>query len=151
MSFTLRSVGRADLEPLARIHAHCFPDDSWDAPALSGVLAMAGAEARLAEDGVRHLGLIFATVLGEETEVLTLGTAPEARRQGVARALLGDLYGRSIALGATRVVLEVAADNSAALALYEAEGFRTIGLRHAYYVREKGPPIDAWLLRRMLD
>ncbi|HUB96436.1 MAG TPA: GNAT family N-acetyltransferase [Stellaceae bacterium] len=153
MTFTLRSVGRADLEPLARIHARCFPEDSWDATALAGVLAMAGAEGRLAEDmnAARPLGLIFATVLGEETEVLTLGTAPEARRQGVARALLGDLYARSRALGARRVVLEVAADNGAALTLYETEGFRTVGLRHAYYVREKGPAIDAWLLRRVLE
>jgi [ribosomal protein S18]-alanine N-acetyltransferase len=151
MNFTLRSVGRADLEPLARIHARCFPEDSWDAAALAGVLAMEGAEARLAEDTGRPLGLIFATVLGAEAEVLTLGTAPEARRLGIARALLADLYARSAALGAKRVVLEVAADNGAAIALYEAEGFRTVGLRHAYYVREKGPPIDAWLLRRMLE
>jgi ribosomal-protein-alanine N-acetyltransferase len=151
MSFALRSVGRADLEPLARIHARCFPDDAWDAPALAGVLAMAGAEARLAEDATRPLGLLFATVLGDEAEILTLGTAPEARRRGVARALLGDIYARAHALRAKRVVLEVAADNSAALALYESEGFRTVGLRHAYYMREKGPPIDAWLLRRLLD
>ena len=38
-----------------------------------------------------------------------------------------------------------------ALALYEGEGFRTVGLRHAYYVRERGPAIDAWLLRRILE
>jgi ribosomal-protein-alanine N-acetyltransferase len=151
MSFVLRSVGRADLEKLAQIHARCFPEDAWDAVALAGVLAMTGAEARMAADANRPLGLIFATVLGDETEVLTLGTAPETRRQGIARALLGDLYARSQALGAKRVVLEVAADNGAALALYEGEGFRTVGLRHAYYARERGPAIDAWLLRRILD
>ena len=150
MSLTLRTVGRSDLGPLARIHAQCFPEDPWDAAALAGVLAMTGAEARLAEENARMVGLLFATILGEEAEILTFGVVPEARRRGFARALLGDLYGRARALGANRVVLEVAADNAVALALYESEGFRTVGLRNAYYHRERGPPIDAWLLRLAL-
>jgi ribosomal-protein-alanine N-acetyltransferase len=151
VSVAVRSVARADLAALARIHADCFPEDSWDVAALASVLAMAGAEARLAEEANRAVGLIFATVVGEEAEILTLGVAPGARRCGIARALLADLYARAQGRGATRVVLEVAADNGAALALYEAEGFRTIGLRHAYYHRDRGPAIDAWLLRRTLD
>jgi [ribosomal protein S18]-alanine N-acetyltransferase len=151
MTLALRTVGRADLEPLARIHALSFPDDAWDAAALAGVLDMGGMEARLAEEHDRPVALIFATVLGEEAEILTFCVAPAWRRRGVGRMLLADLYARARALGAGRVVLEVAADNSAALALYESEGFRTIGLRHAYYHRDRGPAIDAWLLRRMLD
>lgn len=151
MSIAVRTVGRGDLEALARIHAHCFPEDAWDAGALASVLVMAGAEARLAEEDSDPLGFLFATVMGEEAEILTFGVAPAAQRRGIARALLADLFGRARARGARRVVLEVAADNSAALALYESEGFRTVGLRHAYYRRDRGPPIDAWLLRRMLD
>ncbi len=151
MSIAVRTVERADLADLARIHADCFPDDAWDAAALASVLAMAGAEARLAELSSRPLGLVFATVLGEEAEILTLGVAPSARRQGIARALLADLFARARGRGATRVVLEVAADNAAALALYESEGFRTVGMRRGYYHRDHGPPIDAWLLRRLLE
>jgi [ribosomal protein S18]-alanine N-acetyltransferase len=151
MTLTVRSVGRDDLAPLAHIHARCFPEDPWDTAALSGVMAMTGAEARLAEDGNRPVGLLFATVVGEEAEILTFGVVPGARRRGVARALLGDLYARARALGAIRVVLEVAADNDTALALYESEGFRTVGHRNGYYQRDRGPAIDAWLLRRTLD
>jgi [ribosomal protein S18]-alanine N-acetyltransferase len=150
MTLSLRTIGRGDLETVARVHARCFPEDPWDAAALAGVLAMTGAEARLAEENARAVGLLFATIIGEEAEILTFGIAPEARRRGFARALLGDLYDRARALGAIRVVLEVAADNDVALALYESEGFRTVGLRNAYYHRDRGPPIDAWLLRRAL-
>ena len=150
MTVTLKTVGRGDLERLARIHAQCFPEDPWDAAALAGVLAMTGAEARMAEQNARTVGLLFATIIGEEAEILTFGVVPQARRRGVARALLGDLYARAQALGAIRVVLEVAADNDVALALSESEGFRTVGLRNAYYHRDRGPPIDAWLLRRAL-
>jgi ribosomal-protein-alanine N-acetyltransferase len=150
MNVTLRSVGRDDLVPLARIHALCFPEDPWDAAALSGVLAMAGAEARLAEERAQPVGLLFSTIVVGEAEILTFGVTPASRRRGVARALLADLYVRARALGASRVILEVAADNSMALALYESEGFRTVGLRSGYYHRERGPAIDAWLLRRTL-
>ncbi len=150
MSLTLRSVGRDDLTPLAWVHARCFPDDPWDVAALAGVMAMTGAEARLAEEAARPVGLLFATIVREEAEILTFGVDPAARRRGVGRALLGDLYVRALALGAIRVVLEVAADNAMALALYESEGFRTVGLRSGYYHRERGPAIDAWLLRRTL-
>ncbi|MGH7090915.1 MAG: ribosomal protein S18-alanine N-acetyltransferase [Stellaceae bacterium] len=151
MNIALRAVSRADLAALARIHAQCFTEDAWDAAALAGVLAMSGAEARLAEEAGRPVGLLFATILGEEAEILTFGVAPEARGRGIARMLLADLFARARGRGAGRVVLEVAADNGAALALYESEGFRTVGLRHAYYHRERGPAIDAWLLRRVLD
>jgi [ribosomal protein S18]-alanine N-acetyltransferase len=150
MTVSLRSVSRADLEPLARLHLQCFAEDAWDAAALASILAMKGAEARLAEEGEQTLGLLFAVILGEEAEILTLGVGPWARRRGVARRLLDDLFARARALGARRVVLEVAADNSAALALYEAAGFRTVGLRHGYYQREGGPAVDAWLLRAAL-
>ncbi len=151
MSLILRPVARQDLGQLARIHAQCFPDDAWDAAALESVLAMAGAQSLLAEEAGDAIGLLFATVVREEAEILTFGVAPRRRRTGVARALLAGLYARARALGAIRVVLEVAADNGAALALYETEGFRTVGLRHAYYQRGRGTAVDAWLLRRVLD
>lgn len=151
MSLVLRPATRRDLGGLALIHAQCFPDDAWDAPALESVLAMAGAESLVAEQEGDAIGLLFATVIREEAEILTFGVAPRWRQKGVARALLAAFYARAQALGATRIVLEVAADNPAALALYEAEGFRTVGLRHAYYQRGRGPAVDAWLLRRMFD
>jgi len=151
MTVALRTISRADLEPLAQLHAQCFAEDAWDAAALASILAMKGAEARLAEENAQPLGLLFAVILGEEAEILTLGVAPRTRRRGIARLLLDDLFARARALGARRVVLEVAADNGAALALYEVAGFRTVGLRHGYYQRERGPAIDAWLLRAALD
>jgi len=150
MSLVLRPVARHDLETVARIHAQCFPDDAWDVAALESVLAMAGAQSLLAEEGRDVIGLLFATVVREEAEILTFGVVPRWQRRGVARALLSGFYAHARALGASRVVLEVAADNAAALALYEAEEFRTVGLRHAYYQRGGGAAVDAWLLRRAL-
>jgi ribosomal-protein-alanine N-acetyltransferase len=147
----LRPVLPADLDALARLHARCFPEESWNAAALAGLLAMPGASARLAEDETgAPLGLLFALVVAEEAEILTLGVDPDRRREGIARALLGDLFARACREGARRLVLEVAADNAAALSLYESQGFLPIGERRNYYRRLGGATVDAWLLQRPL-
>ena len=154
MSLALRPVTRNDLAALADLHALCFPEDAWDVAALAGILAMPGASGTLALDSgpaePPPLGLIFDVILGEEAEILTFGVAPARRRQGIARALLDDLFARAESRGAHQVVLEVAADNGPALSLYEATGFRTVGMRRGYYYRPRSPAVDAWLLRRTL-
>jgi ribosomal-protein-alanine N-acetyltransferase len=152
VSQALRVVRHAHLDRLARLHALCFPDEAWDAVALAQVLAMPRANGRFIEDEKGHaLGLVFDLLLaGEEVEILTLGVHPARRRQGIARALLAELFVRAAAAGAKRVLLEVAADNWAAFRLYEDLGFRTIGQRLGYYRRAAGPPVDARLLCRRL-
>ena len=47
------------------------------------------------------------------------------------------------ALGATRALLDVAADNLPAIALYNLCGYRPCGARKSYYLRENNQKIDA--------
>jgi len=151
MSVTLHPVTLRDLEALAALHARCFPDDAWDATALAGVLAMRGASGRFVATPDRTMaGFLFDLIQGEEAEILTLGVHPDERRCGIARLLLEELGARATAAGAVKLLLEVAADNEAALALYRACGFRAVGRRPGYYRYGPGAPVDAWLLRRAL-
>lgn len=145
MSADLQPVREADLARLAALHAACFPDDAWNSSAIATVLAMPGADGRvfLAADGA-PLGLLLDQCLGREGEILTLGVALDARRQGVARRLLDDLVRRARAARVQRLLLEVAADNGAALALYRTFGFARLGIRRHYYRRAQGPAVDAW-------
>jgi [ribosomal protein S18]-alanine N-acetyltransferase len=117
---------------------------------LAELLAMQGARGYLAADtDALPLGFILDLTLVEEAEVLTLCVAPAARRQGIAGALLGDLFERARRAGARSVGLEVAADNLAARRLYEAYGFVQAGRRRGYY-RRGATAIDALLFRRRL-
>jgi ribosomal-protein-alanine N-acetyltransferase len=50
--------------------------------------------------------------------------------------------------GVTRVFLDVAADNVAALALYESLGFAEVGRRKSYYARGLDPRMDAIMMAR---
>ncbi len=69
----------------------------------------------------------------DEAEILTLATMPQARRQGVGRALLDAALDWARAGGATRVFLEVSDANIPAQALYAAAGFTPCGRRSQYY------------------
>jgi len=151
MKHPVRPATAADLAELARLHALCFPDDRWDAQALSELLAMPGTTAHLVEEpGQRRaIGMMLDLLVAGSGEVLTLGVAPAVRRQGIARALLEDLFARAGGLGVKSLGLEVAADNGAARRLYERCGFTLTGQRRGYYRRGRDT-VDALLFRRTL-
>jgi ribosomal-protein-alanine N-acetyltransferase len=92
-------------------------------------------------------GMILIRVTEDEAEVLTLAVAPEARRQGVAGALLAAAMAAARAQAARTMVLEVAIGNAAARALYERAGFVEAGRRPRYYA-DGG---DALILRARLS
>ena len=140
----LRAAREVDLSRAAALHATCFPDDAWNSSSLATVLAMPGADGRICfgDDGTL-CGMLLDQCLGPEGEILTLGVAPDWRRRGVARGLVQDLIVRALAGGVRRLLLEVAADNAAGLALYTSLGFARQGIRRHYYRRAQGPAVDA--------
>ncbi len=60
-----------------------------------------------------------------------LAVAADARRQGVARALLADAEAIARARGANGVSLDTGLENAAARSLYEASGFAQRDIRRA--------------------
>jgi len=137
--FRIHALAPTELDALAQIHAACFAE-AWDADALATLLAMPGAFALLArdEDNGVLLGFVMIRGAADEAEIITLGVDPARRRQGLGRALLAAGLSEAAARGSVRLFLEVAADNSAALALYRAAGFSEIGRRADYYHRANG-------------
>lgn len=62
----------------------------------------------------------------ETGEIKRMYVAPEARGQGIGRAVLAAIEAEARRLGARRIVLETGTRQSAALALYESAGFERI-------------------------
>lgn len=141
-------------ELLAGMHKICFAD-AWDADAMASLIAMPGAQGVIAVDG-RSLrpaaeppgpaGFVLWRAAAGEAEILTIAVLPPWRRAGLGRRLLDAASGASAAAGAEAMFLEAAADNTAALALYEKRGFQRVGLRKAYYGDK-----DAVVMRLDLD
>ncbi len=124
-------AGSAHAAVLAAIHAAAFPPgEAWGADAMVLQLGLPGCFGLLHPEGA---GLVLARVVATEAEVLTLAVLPAARRAGVGRALLRAAVAMAAARGAVELFLEVAADNGAARALYDAAGMRAVGLRRRYY------------------
>ncbi|HZD26339.1 MAG TPA: GNAT family N-acetyltransferase [Alphaproteobacteria bacterium] len=148
---TVRVVpaGAAHLALLSALHGACF-EEGWDAPSIGRLLAIPGSFALLAGPAAEEdlpAGFTLARLLGEECEIISIGVLPERRRQGIAAALLATLRERARADGAEALVLEVAVDNAAALALYAREGFAVAGRRPAYYAKPGTRPVDAHIMR----
>ena len=131
---------------LSILHGSCFSEDPWDIPAIAGIMGIAGFFGRIAWEDEEPTGFVLALGLAEECEILSLGVLLERRRAGCGSALLGSVCSEAMRRHIRSVVLEVAADNAAARALYAARGFVSVGCRPAYY-RRAGGPIDALILR----
>jgi ribosomal-protein-alanine N-acetyltransferase len=136
-------------KPLAILHRACFPDDPWEAGALSRIMALSGGFGWLAWEGEDPVGFILVRDLGSECEVLSLGVVPYRRRRGIAQGLLAAAIAEAARRGLPSIVLEVAVDNEAATNLYSSLGFVAVGRRARYYSRPDGR-IDALILRLAL-
>ena len=146
---TLRPASQADAAAMAQVHAASFAA-GWSAAEIRRFAADPGGFALVADDAGEAAGFILCRVVAGEAEVLTLAVRPELRRRGLAMAL------REAALAlaaptAGAMLLEVAADNPGALALYARAGFRTVGRRAGYYARTGAPAVDAIVMRRVLN
>ncbi|WP_329521674.1 GNAT family N-acetyltransferase [Spirillospora sp. NBC_01491] len=74
---------------------------------------------------------------GEWLGIYAMAVAPDARRRGLGRRVLGGLLDWGGTRGCTRAYLVVIARNAAARALYESEGF---GVSGGYHYRIKPLP-----------
>ncbi len=127
-------------DDLASLHAQCFDDAPrpWSAREFHDLLALPHSFLL-----TRPQGFLLGRVIADEAELLTLAVAPAARRQGVARDLTADFAATSQRRGAAAAFLEVAADNTAARALYDTLGWQDAGVRRNYY----RPGRDAVVMR----
>jgi len=95
-------------------------------------------------------GLLLASVVPPDAEILNIFVHPDRRGQGIATDLLRAALERIKAAGARRVWLEVRESNAAALHIYEAAGFRLAGRRPRYYPVLENKAEDALVLETTL-
>jgi ribosomal-protein-alanine N-acetyltransferase len=89
----------------------------------------------LADDPLSRkvIGYTVFWLAADEMHILNLATAPELRRQGVAKKLVLAALKQAYQKGATRAFLEVRVSNAAAQRLYSNLGFTGTSVRREYY------------------
>lgn len=145
----LRVARPEDLSQIARLEVEIFGANAWSKDAVvSENLAELSPTRHLLvstdDEAVVGYGMLMCT--GDVADILRIAVKPVHRRQGRATALLGSLVDFACAQGYRRVLLEVAAGNSAALHFYTAQGFVEVGRRRRYYVDDVDALVLQWPL-----
>ncbi|MFT4299422.1 MAG: ribosomal protein S18-alanine N-acetyltransferase [Aeromicrobium sp.] len=131
MNLVIRPGSDADVDALADLEAVCFAS-GWSAALVRDELVNRTVLVAV-RDGSVPSGWASVAVTGDTADLLRIAVDPAARREGVARALLGEVRRKAREAGAERMLLEVAEDNAAARALYATAGFAEIHRRRGYY------------------
>ena len=102
-----------------------------------------GYQAQMLVADASVLGYFVAMKGVDEVHLLNITVAPEYQGQGWSRLLLDALALWARGAGAEWLWLEVRVGNARAIRVYEAHGYRRVGLRKGYYPAGTGQREDA--------
>jgi ribosomal-protein-alanine N-acetyltransferase len=135
----LRGAKRADLDALYVLDQKCFPPGiAYSRADLRYYLSHPRSFSVVAEDAAQSiLGFAIAESYLEEGRrighIITIDVMPVARRNGLGRMLMDELFDRLRVIETAKVRLEVAIDNADAQAFYRRLGFVRTGRIRAFY------------------
>jgi len=146
-----RALRVDDLAEVAALEAriHIAP---WTMGNFRDALA-AGYSSRVGERDYRIIAYGVLMISPGEAQILNLSVVPDARREGIGRALLRHFIDDARNIRVEQLFLEVRASNVAAIGLYESEGFTPIARRVSYYpgAATDDSREDAVVMRRAVD
>ena len=129
---TVRAMEEADLDVIVEVEAALF-SEPWSRRLY--VTELRGEDRcyfAATQDG-EFAGWAGLAILAGEAHIMTIATLPAFQRRGVGRLLLAALIEAATAFQCDRMLLEVAATNTAAQALYRSAHFAPVGVRRNYY------------------
>ncbi|WP_025156638.1 ribosomal protein S18-alanine N-acetyltransferase [Leifsonia aquatica] len=148
-AWEFRRAAESDVPAIMELEKALFVNDAWSERSMRSevtgphgyyLVAFPPGEPERID---AYAGLLAPRGAGEG-DIQTIAVAPNARRHGVARALMNALIAEARSRGAREVFLEVRADNPGAQALYVSLGFEEIGVRPQYYQPDG---VDAVVMR----
>ena len=141
------------LEAVAAIEAMIQLQEPWSNQTLNELLEQDSIQLMLVINTANYevIGYCLYQVLFERAEILRIGTHPDYQRQGIASKIFKKLNEVLKNQAVEALLLEVRADNTAAIALYEQQGFTMIHRRKGYYQLGLQSAIDALIMQRIYN
>jgi N6-L-threonylcarbamoyladenine synthase len=138
-------LGKEHLTTVMDLEQKLFPEDAWSATSMAS---------ELDASHTYYLGVFDPELIGYaglstsagsfSSDIQTIGIGLERRGQGLGRKLMQQLIAKAKELGSEQLMLEVRADNQAAISLYSDLGFVQIDVRKRYY---QPAGVDALIMR----
>jgi ribosomal-protein-alanine N-acetyltransferase len=149
----IRRLTYADLPHVIAIERRAFPTP-WSLAMFVLELSKPSGICLAAVTPAGVAGYCICSRYDTVWHIMNVAVDPDARRQGVATALLSELF-RRVGDEDARFTLEVRESNHAAMRLYERHGFRAAGMRRRYYQDNGEDAVIMWrtpsTLRGSLD
>jgi ribosomal-protein-alanine N-acetyltransferase len=98
--------------------------------------------------GERLVGYACTWYVADEVQLLNVAVHPAHRRRGIGETLVRSVQSQAAAHQARAVLLEVRMANLPARRLYAQLGFRTTGIRRAYYGPGQDGVVMEWRFAR---
>ena len=138
-----------EIHAVSAIEAQIQSQDAWNDQALSELLMQDSINLMvvMSTDTAEVVGYCLYQVVFEQAEILRIGTHVDYQRQGIASQVFCQLHKWLAESQVESLLLEVRADNTAAIALYEQQGFTVIHRRKGYYQQLHQPAIDALIMQ----
>ena len=132
--------------------------EAWTRSQLLGALVLPDTRCVLIDaagnlappDLDRIVGFALLRRVLDEEELLLIAISPEARGRGLGARLLDAAVETSRDLRCSKIFLEMRDDNPARH-LYQARGFKPVGLRRDYYSGRDGKRRNAITFMRMIN
>ena len=129
-------------DELSALDKLCVGVDGWSPENFRSEAEKDGGIVLAAYDGDCLAGMIAGFTAADTGEILTVATAPQYRRMGVARMLM-EAFLAAVPDEVETVALEVRQSNIAAIELYKGFGFERAGVRKRFY---SDPEEDAYIM-----
>ena len=145
----IRTATADDFDALVVLELEVFATQAWSPRSVEEELAGLGdtrqiwlAEVPDHDHGQRPVGYAVGRFVDDVADLQRVAVLPSARRNRLGQRLLDEVVAEARRRGCARILLEVAADNAPAVALYARNGFTTIDRRPRYYAGD----VDALIL-----
>lgn len=101
-----------------------------------------------AKDGDEYTGHAVFLITGGVAEIVSVAVSEDKRNHGFGQALIEKIKSISEEESISEILLEVRVSNTAAISLYENQGFETIAKRPHFYEK---PDEDAYTMKYELE
>lgn len=139
----IRRIREEDLSAVAEIEQELFDDHPWTRKDLEyEYRENPYAQFLVLEEEDRVIGYADLWILFDQAQIANIAVRKTHQKRGYGQALMDEMIRRAVRSGCENITLEVRVSNTAAVSLYEKNGFIRAAVRRNYY--DDGE--DAWLM-----